>query len=379
MRDGWAGEDVMRIFALVTDAFGGHGGIARFNRELLSALCSHPDVEQVVALPRLLPEPPGDLPEKLVFDTSGVGGKLKFVLAVLHSAFRTPRSAIILCGHIHLLPVAFLIRLFRRVPIVLVVHGVDAWQPTRRWLVDRLVRKIDVLISVSDFTRQRFLAWARPVRAQRFRLPNCVDLTAFTPGPKHPGLMERYGLRESTVLLTVARLSAQERYKGVDEVLAVLPELAREIPNLRYLVVGDGTDRARLVQKAASLGLADRVRFAGYVAEREKVDHYRLADAFVMAGWGEGFGIVYLEALACGVPVLASKLDASREAVLDGKLGVLVNPKSPAELRAGILRVLRERPRGVPAELNHFDRDHFRARCGEIFSTIGAGQGGPSR
>src|SRR5581483_442399 len=119
-------------------------------------------------------------------------------------------------------------------------------------------------------------------------------------------------------------------------------------------VVGDGNDRARLEAKAAQLGLSDRVVFAGYVPDEEKAAHYRLADAFVMPGRGEGFGIVYLEAMACGVPVVASKRDASREVVRDGELGIVVDPDAPGELRAGILAVLRCPKGTVPAGLSYF-------------------------
>jgi glycosyltransferase involved in cell wall biosynthesis len=86
-------------------------------------------------------------------------------------------------------------------------------------------------------------------------------------------------------------------------------------------------DRRCLQEKARSLGVHGRVVFAGYVPESEKADHYRLADAYVMPGRGEGFGIVYLEALACGVPVVASEVDGSREAVREGALGILVDPR----------------------------------------------------
>ena len=121
------------------------------------------------------------------------------------------------------------------------IHGTEAWQPTRSRLSNRLARRVDAVISVSDCTRQRFLAWTGRTEARSFILPNCVDLRRFTPGPKHPLLLERYGLRDRKVLLTVARLSTLERYKGVDEVMEALPELAKGIPNLSYLVVGDGT------------------------------------------------------------------------------------------------------------------------------------------
>jgi glycosyltransferase involved in cell wall biosynthesis/ADP-heptose:LPS heptosyltransferase len=361
----------MKIFALVTDAFGGQGGIAKFNRDLLSALCGQPEVEKVVAIPRLIPESPGKLPEKLEFVAGSAGGKIRFALAVLKSAIANRESQIILCGHINLLPLAFIARWFCRAPIVLVVHGIDAWQPTGSWLVNRLVRKIDAVVAVSDFTRQKFLAWAQPEHAREFILPNCVDLAQFAPGPKDTALLDRYGLRDRTVLLTVARLSAQEKYKGIDEVLEVLPALAQQIPNVSYLIVGDGSDRARLAAKAAQLGVAERVVFAGWIPGAETVAHYRLADAFVMPGHGEGFGIVYLEALASGVPVLASTADASAEVVRDCELATVAPPDRPDEIRAGIFRALKMSRGAVPARVREFSTEKFNDRCAKIFAALG--------
>jgi glycosyltransferase involved in cell wall biosynthesis len=363
----------MRILALVSDAFGGHGGIAKFNRDLLSALCGADGVEKVVAVPRLVPEPPGRLPEKLEFVTEGVGGKIRFARAVLKQARATAKPQLILCGHINLLPVAFLARFFCGAPVALVIHGIDAWLPTPSRLVNRLAGKVDAVIAVSHFTQKNFLTWAEPKHAQKFILPNCVDLAQFTPGPKNPALLERYGLSGKTVLLTVARLSSAERYKGVDEMLEVLPELVRQVPEIVYLIAGDGTDRVRLEEKAASLGLRGRAIFAGKVANAELVDHFRLADAFVMPGRGEGFGIVYLEALACGVPVLASEVDASGEVVAGCTQAVAVDPDLPDELLAGIRQVL-SLPRGVVTDwVRQFSTERFNRRCQEIFAALAAG------
>ena len=103
----------------------------------------------------------------------------------------------------------------------------------------------------------------------------------------------------------------------------------QEIPNIAYLIVGDGDDRQRLEAKARSRGIDDRVVFAGFIPEAEKADHYRLADAFVMPGRGEGFGFVFLEALACGIPVVGSRLDGSREALAPGGVGDPGGPGSP--------------------------------------------------
>ncbi len=97
------------------------------------------------------------------------------------------------------------------------------------------------------------------------------------------------------------------------------------------------------------------------VAEEEKVDHYRLADAYVMPSRGEGFGIVLLEAMSCGIPVLASKLDGSREALLDGKMGTLVDPTDMIEVIDGIKHVL-SLPQSVPADLDYFSKASFQKR-----------------
>jgi phosphatidylinositol alpha-1,6-mannosyltransferase len=118
------------------------------------------------------------------------------------------------------------------------------------------------------------------------------------------------------------------------------------------------------------MGLGDRVRFAGYVPEAEKADHYRLADAFVMPGTGEGFGLVYLEAMACGVPVVASSADASSEAVLGGVLGEVVNPHDQRDVEAGILRAL-SRPIGtVPTGLERFSTAAFQRRWHDAIDDV---------
>ena len=128
--------------------------------------------------------------------------------------------------------------------------------------------------------------------------------------------------------------------------------------------------RSLLEQMAKSLAVEKHVVFTGYVPEREKVDHYCLADAFVMLGRGEGFGIVYLEAMACGVPVVASIVDASREVVRDGELGTLVNPDDPHEIRIGILKALDRLKGAVPKELDDFTYSNFERRLHKIVDAI---------
>ena len=360
----------MRFLVLVTDAFGGKGGIAKFNRDLLTALCEYPGCDEVVAIARRMFEEPGPLPAKLTYVTKALDSIPKYMTTVLETASKGKKFDLILCGHIHLLPAAYLPRYFGlRAPLALVLHGTDAWQPSKNPIANWLARKIDAAISVSKVTQERFLTWAQVNGAASFTLPNSIDLSRFSAEAKDSRLLHHYGLDGKKVMMTLGRLEETERYKGVDEVLDVMPQLLKEVPNLVYLVAGEGSGRMRLQEKAKSLGLKGRVTFTGFIPESEKADHYRLADAFVMPGWGEGFGIVYLEAMACGVPVVASKADGSREAVKNGELGILVDPKNPAEIKEGILEALR-RPRQVPAGLEDFSFKNFKRRVHEIIEKI---------
>ena len=167
--------------------------------------------------------------------------------------------------------------------------------------------------------------------------------------------------------MTLGRLAANEQYKGFDEIIECLPALKQQIPNIAYLIVGDGDDKKRLQDKAKALGVHDHVIFAGYIPESEKSNHYRLADAYVMPGRGEGFGIVYLEAMACGIPTVGSKLDGSRDALRNGQLGVLVDPTNLNDIHKAILQVLAQGRGKIPEGLDYFSVGAFRQR---IFSHL---------
>ncbi len=355
----------LRIGVLLTDAYGGIGGIAKFNRDLLDALARMPEVREIIALPRLIQRALEPMPEKVRFDRAAARGKLAFGWRALRLAFAGPRLDLIVCGHVNLLPLAWPLSRMQRCPLLLIVHGIEAWQPHPNPWVRRLIARGDVIAAVSRHTVERLSAWAR-VPIERFRvLPNCVDLERFAPRPRNETLAERYGIAGRRVLLTVGRLAGSEQYKGIDEVLEALPQLAGELPDVCYVIIGDGDDRERLRAKAQALGVADRVVFTGFVSEDEKIDLYNLADVYVMPSRGEGFGIVYLEAMACGVPAIGSVLDGSRDALRDGALGQLVDPRDPQQLVQAIRRAL-AMPRGRPAGLEYFGDRAYRERVAQL-------------
>ncbi|MFA6599601.1 MAG: glycosyltransferase family 4 protein [Candidatus Omnitrophota bacterium] len=360
----------MKILVLLTDGFGCGGGIAKYNRDLLNALCAYPACKEVVAIPRLMTGEPGRLPSKLTYLTTGIGNKLKYIKTVLFAISKKGPFDLIISGHIHLVPLAIVLKWLLCRPVILIIYGVDAWQPTKRHIVDFLVAQTNIFITISEFSKQKFLQWTHLKQAEWYLVPPCIEQSLYGEGPKNLLLVNQYDLNGKSLLFTLARLSSLDRYKGIDEVIEVMPALLKEVPSLVYLIGGDGSDRGRLEDKVKKLGLTKNVFFAGYIPETQKPDYYRLADAFVMPGWGEGFGITYLEALACGIPVVGSRLDASYEAISHCDIGIAVDPTDPEDLKKGIRTALKCRQRSVPVSLNDFSYQTFQARIHQVLDDI---------
>jgi phosphatidyl-myo-inositol dimannoside synthase len=357
----------MRVQMLLTDGFGGFGGISRFNRDFLGALNVCPLVERVNALPRVISDPIEEpIPEAVVYERRAARGRVSYALTVIRHALRGPRADLVICGHINLLPLAWAAARQGGARLALVIHGYEAWAPSSHMLSNLLAKRIDAFIAVSRYSAERFVQWSDVPAARGFILPNCVNLDQFQPRERDPVLVDRYGLRSAIVMLTVGRLATGERYKGVDEVIEVMPRLLRQLPDLRYLVIGDGSDRARLEAKVRAQRLSDHVIFAGRIAEAEKVDHYNLADLYVMPSHGEGFGIALIEAAACGIPVVGSSVDGSRDALLDGQLGRMVDPTKPDDLAQAIGAAIHARQHRARNQLvETFGIDRFRTRVAE--------------
>jgi len=270
---------------------------------------------------------------------------------------------LVVCGHVNLLGPAWILACLTNSHLALIIHGIDAWQPSESILNNWLAGRVDSLISVSQLSADRFCRWSRTPKDKISNIPNCVDLSLFQPASRDPTLVARYGLGKRRVIMTVGRLAEKERYKGFDEVINVLPRLVTLFPDIAYLIVGGGKDQDRLQDKVKLLELDRVVTFTGQISEAEKAAHYSLADLYVMPSSGEGFGIVYLEAAACGIPIIGSKIDGSREALRDGMLGVLVDPTNEEEVFESIKSKLnktaiRQRPLGIC----YFSEAHFRER-----------------
>ena len=260
--------------------------------------------------------------------------------ARLLSAGVWQRPNLIITTHLHFTVVAHQLARLTGVPYWTIAHGIEAWTIDRA-SVSRGLANAERILSVSQFTRERLLQ-TQPLNPEKIDiLPNTFDLSALTITPKSPHLLQRYGLTVSQpILLTVARLSQSEKYKGYDQILAALPRIRQVISQVHYLLVGKGDDQPRIESLIAQYHLQDCVTLTGFVPDSELNAHYNLCDVFAMPSKGEGFGIVYLEALACGKPTLAGNQDGATDALCHGKLGALVDPDDVEAISQTLIQLL---------------------------------------
>ena len=258
------------------------------------------------------------------------------VALLLHLLTRRPRH--IFCGHINLAALVYRLSQWTGIAYTVMTYGKEVWFPLKS-AEQTALRQANRIWTISRYSRDLACATNQIDRSRVDLLPCIVDESEFQPGAPSQTLRKRYCLENSRVLMTVARLWKGDPYKGVDVTIRALPAIAKAYPNVKYLVIGRGDDQPRLAQLAQELGVTDRVIFAGFVPTDQLVDHYRLADVYVMPS-KEGFGIVYLEAMACGIPVIAGDEDGSRDPLQDGRLGWQVPHRDPAAVGAACIEAL---------------------------------------
>ena len=322
----------MRILYLTPDLFGPPSGIGRYCRMVCRALTQNKHRASVVSLlakPKQRRRPKATFPYLRYLPSAG--SPPQFVWRSVQKALAM-RPDVVLVGHPNFAPLGQMIARLTGAKAVTFIYGIDAWSPmssSRK----RALSASDLILSISRFTATR-AAEVNGIPSERVRiLHNCLD----------PSLQKRTSERRvgpSPSLLTVARISSQEGYKGHDVVLRALPLLLKRFPDLIYDVVGDGDGRPALEELARQLGVDNVLRFHGVVSEEELVGCYERAHLFVMPSRFEGFGFVFLEAMAQGVPAIGGNADATVEVIVDGKTGSTVDPLSSEEVAQAASRLL---------------------------------------
>lgn len=352
------------MLALVTDAFGGRGGIAQYNRDFLSALGRCRAVSSVVVLPRHAPDPV--LPPPRASQAPPHSSRIGYVLYSLWVALGR-HVDVVFCGHLYMAPLAALIAKFKGAKLIVQTHGIEAWRRPSN-LQRAAVEGADLILCVSRHTRACVLSWAVIAPERVVVLPDTVGDT-FVPGWSK--MRAELELEEKCVLLTVGRMDSRERYKGYDRVIATLPSLVAQGLDVIYVVVGEGDDRSRVEELAREAGLDGRVRFLGAVGPQDLVDAYRMADLFVMPSKGEGFGIAFLEAMASGTPAIGLSVAGACDALADGELGSVVSDSQLPDALRRLLAAPKPNPGALAAAVRaRFGRQTFNAQVDAILSGL---------
>lgn len=256
---------------------------------------------------------------------------------------------------------------FLRAPdarVIVFLHGIEAWR-AQDGLTRRTFGQVDLFLSNTLFTYQRFLEF----QPQLKQVPHAV--TAL-------GIGEADTVQSQPVsppaLLMLSRLDRGENYKGHQELIGVWDRVRERVPGAELWIAGDGNLRVDLEALARRKQSAGSIRFLGRVSEEQKQQLLRDCRALAMPSRGEGFGLVYLEAMRAGRPSLVSEADAGREVVNPPELGLAVNPADPAALVPAVARLLANGPewqawaaRTRTRYAEYFTAAHFQARLAAHF------------
>lgn len=266
------------------------------------------------------------------------GNRFRFVRRVAATALREPIS-LALIGHVNHAPLGLMLKRLRPgLRYGVMTHGVEVWSSLSR-LKRRALRAADFVLSVSEFTKRQLVEKNGVDPERVYILPNTLawdgeEQRAKGKGQRGKGEGLRTKISELASdlrpltsglrLLSVCRMDEREQYKGVDTVIRALPAVLERVPDLKYEIVGDGSDLARHKQLADELGVSKHVEFRGSLDEWSLRSAYWDSDIFVLPSAGEGFGIVFLEAMHYAKPVIAANSGATSEVVKDGETGLLI-------------------------------------------------------
>jgi asparagine synthase (glutamine-hydrolysing) len=348
---------------LAPEIFSSEGGIPRILCTYLKALCNLAAPSGFVRL-LALNDPsisPADRAtyggDRLTAVSACHRNKSRFILETLRLARGCDT---LVCGHVFMLPAAWLARRFNpRLRYFLVAHGIEVWREFT--LPERVaLRGAERILCVSDYTRRELLQRCALPAGRAVVLPNALDPT-FRIASGRP-------LAEcDPIILVVTRLTYADRYKGVEHMIAALPAIIAAEPAARLRLIGRGDDIPRLQGIAAQLGVGAAVDFLGFVDDTRLTAELRACRLFALPSRKEGFGLVFLEAMAHGRPCLGARAGGVPE-VISSESGVLVEYGDIAGIARAALEALRRTwdEAAILARAAEFSHSHFEARLAEL-------------
>lgn len=309
--------------------------------------CGFPVHRLDLLRPAEMPPPANKLVSAWRYLTIDIPLRLK-VISTVWSLIRKHDVRVICIGE--LASMAWLAEFFRAVAgtrMVLYVHGEEVTQRMDAGSFGRRraahLQSADAVVAVSRFTEKALAEQMGVAPGKICLIENGVDTRRFSPGPDNTALRERFGLHGRRLVVAVGRLVPR---KGFDKTIEAWPQVRAAHPDAHLVIVGDGPQRAALQAMAQASGVADSICFTGSVDDATLLAAYRSASLFVMPnrtmpdGDTEGFGLVFLEANACGRAVVGGRAGGAVEAVRDGVSGLLVDGERSEEIGQAINRIL---------------------------------------
>ena len=268
--------------------------------------------------------------------------KLRFVAAALRAALHQPQLVVAL--HPNLAPLAAAMKVFAPgARSLLFTHGIEVWTPlglVRQWALQRC----DLVLAPSADTARHLMeeqgVGKSEINKLAWSLGPEFDAAESPAAPRGaPGKFPR-----GRIILTVGRWDAEEAYKGVDHLIMSLPALIGTVPDVQLVAIGGGSDLPRLKKMASEAGVSERVHFLPFLLAEELWEAYASCDVFALPSRGEGFGLVFLEAMAHGKPVVGGAHGGTPEIIEDGVSGYLVQHGNVAQLTERLQRLLTDEP-----------------------------------
>lgn len=341
-----------RVLVLATDA-GRTGGIQRVTRTLARAAADVYGAERVGVLSvwRGDHQVPGRELRRGDEHRNDVRvGPVRaaaFAIDAVATARRWRRRLAIVVTHPHLAPVGWLARLASGAPYAVWCHGIEVWGPLDR-VTRSALRRADRVFAPSRFTAVQVEQRAGLRAGSVVVVPHCVPPELADERATDATDETAASVRASGSVLTVARLHPDHAYKGVDTLIEAWPTVMVSLPDATLKVAGEGPDRERLQRRARDLGVSDSIVFAGRLSDRELADAYATSSLFAMparhrtgpGAQGEGFGLVFVEAGAAGLPVVAGAGAGADDAVDHDVSGLLVDPLDAGAVAEALVRVL---------------------------------------
>ncbi len=266
--------------------------------------------------------------------------KVRFVLSAIHQSGQGAR--VVLAAHPNLaLPVVAMKRFSPRLKTIVMSHGVEVWKPLPL-LRRRALLSADLVLAPSRDTAQKLAEFqgVPPAKIRKLAWPLNPSFLRMAETPSSLPLPS--GFPQGRVILTVGRWAASERYKGADDLIRAMAQLRMKFPGLYLVAVGDGDDLSRLKKIAADSGVSESVRFLTGLSRQEIAACYAGCEVFALPSTGEGFGLVFLEAMAFGKPLVGTSCGGTTDVVEDGVNGVLVPPGDSPRLVEGLAVLLKD-------------------------------------